>query len=238
MDFLKILDSVVGNLSIPCSFTLMGSMDNSTSLGVPNSSLNCGQFYNPTDGLSSISSHSEDQPITDLNLVSMSNTGSFFVVPSLISSLASCSVAKNQQFSHVPTSLPLVSSSTQFFNPIQVARLLALNQPNLSNQINSNLLPRQLDSFHSTTVESHNSKSKSRNASLTQTSGGSTSSKSSHNRNLSNWVSEWSNLRSSHFDRYSNSESINNRITQLEQANGDRSVQLILLQEINQVKTL
>ncbi|KAK4472286.1 hypothetical protein MN116_003554 [Schistosoma mekongi] len=137
----------------------------------------------------------------------------------------------------------------QLLNPVSVARLIALNQNVHSNMhymqkssqseylqssLGTSCLPPS--SFHPTV--SGSSGKYSRYPPHTGHSGSASSSKSVvYTRNHPN-TSEWANLRtnathSGH--RSPHSDGINHRIAQLQQASTDRSMQLIILQDINQI---
>ncbi|CAH8454336.1 unnamed protein product [Schistosoma turkestanicum] len=131
----------------------------------------------------------------------------------------------------------------QLLNPINVARLIALNQNTHSNthyqkssqsENLSALTPGGVTSFHPTV--SGSSGKYSRYSPHAAHSGSASTSKSVYARNHSS-SSEWSNVKTSATHsgyRSQHGDSINNRIAQLQQASTDRSMQLIILQEINQ----
>ncbi|CAH8465348.1 unnamed protein product [Schistosoma rodhaini] len=135
----------------------------------------------------------------------------------------------------------------QLLNPISVARLIALNQNMHSNthyqkssqseHLQSALSSSCLTSSFHPTISGSSGKY-SRYSPRSAHSGSASTSKSVvYTRNHSN-TSEWSNLKTSATHsgyRSSHSDGINHRIAQLQQASTDRSMQLIILQDINQI---
>uniref|UniRef100_A0A3Q0KSY1 E3 ubiquitin-protein ligase n=2 Tax=Schistosoma mansoni TaxID=6183 RepID=A0A3Q0KSY1_SCHMA len=189
-------------------------------------------FYPPTsDSSTTYRTQTDPKYSTDLNIIPMlpNSCSPFLVSPGT-------SAAANHP-----------NAIQQLLNPISVARLIALNQNMHSNthyqkssqseHLQSALSSSCLTSSFHPTVSSSSGKY-SRYSPRTAHSGSASTSKSVvYTRNHSN-TSEWSNLKTSATHsgyRSSHSDGINHRIAQLQQASTDRSMQLIILQDINQI---
>ncbi|RTG87640.1 E3 ubiquitin-protein ligase TRIP12, partial [Schistosoma bovis] len=135
----------------------------------------------------------------------------------------------------------------QLLNPISVARLIALNQTMHSNthyqkssqseHLQSALSTTCLTSSFHPTVSGSSGKYSRYSPHTTHSGSASTSKSVVYTRNHSN-TSEWSNPKTSATHsgyRSPHSDGINHRIAQLQQASTDRSMQLIILQDINQI---
>ncbi|CAH8441993.1 unnamed protein product [Heterobilharzia americana] len=190
-------------------------------------------FHSSTSGSSTIC-HSQTDPKcpTDSNMIPiLPNACS----PFLISTTASASTNSS-------------TAIQQLLNPINMARLIAFNQNMQSNTQCQKSFP--LDHLHQSTLATGclassfqhtapvSSGKYSRHSLQTAHSGSASTSKSIvYMRNHSS-PSEWSNFKttathSGH--RSPHGDGINHRIAQLQQASTDRSLQLIILQDINQI---
>ncbi|CAH8829785.1 unnamed protein product [Trichobilharzia szidati] len=218
--------------SLPSSAMMVASLQTSSNYRKRTlESFNSAQVFHPsTSGSPSVSHFKNDQKTsTQSNIIPiLPNACS----PFLVSPAASVST-------NAPTAMQ------HLLDPINVARLIALNQNmhsstqchNSSENQHSALSSRSLtSSFHPTASVSPGKYS--RHSVHTAHSGSASTSKSViYTRNHSN-APEWSNLRqnaSNSGQRNPHADGINHRIAQLQQASTDRSVQLIILQDINQI---
>nr|CAH8827408.1 unnamed protein product [Trichobilharzia regenti] len=218
--------------SLPSSAMMAASLQTSSNYRKRTlESFNSAQVFHPsTSGSPSVSHFQNDQKSS-----TQSN-----VIPILPNA---CSPFLVSPAGSVSTNAP--TAIQHLLDPVNVARLIALNQnmhsstqgQNSSENQHSALSPRSLtSSFHPTASVSPGKYS--RHSVHTAHSGSASTSKSViYTRNHSN-TSEWSNLRpnaSNSGQRNPHADGINHRIAQLQQASTDRSVQLILLQDINQI---